>query len=240
MSDEFFIFLVFVGTVIFVYIKDKNKNKITTSYFLRLARSGSYEELKVAIDSGINLKDKIVGSHIIKHNNRKLINVSLETASAYNQDPEVIKLLLSNKFDLDDKKELNTMLFVSLQNKNPEIAQLFIDLGADVNNKVSETHILHDKSGGTEPIFFSAVENKNSKIIKIIVEAGANINMRNDMNQNILMKAAMYSDNSKIFEELIRAGVDIKATDNYNRTALDYAIGYNEDAIEILQSYGVK
>lgn len=238
MSDGVLVILVFIGIIIYSYIKDKNK--ITTGYFLRLARSGSYEELKVAIDSGINLKDKIVGSHIIKHNNRKLINVALETASAYNQDPEVIKLLLSNKFDLEDKKELNTMLFVSLQNKNPEIAQLFIDLGADVNNKVSETHILHDKSGGTEPIFFSAVENKNSKIIKIIVEAGANINMRNDMNQNILMKAAMYSDKPEIFEELIRAGVDIKATDNYNRTALDYAIGYNEDAIEILQSYGVK
>jgi len=100
------------------------------------------------------------------------------------------------------------MLFVSLQNKNPEISQLFIDLGADVNNKVSKNHILHDKFGGTEPIFFSAAENKNSEIIKIIVEAGANINMRNDMNQNILMKAAMYNDNPKIFKELIKAGVE--------------------------------
>ncbi|MGK7944874.1 MAG: ankyrin repeat domain-containing protein [Microcystaceae cyanobacterium] len=99
----------------------------------------------------------------------------------------------------------------------PEIIEVLIDQGADVNYK-------YGRSNYQTPLHL-ALSSNQSEIIELLIQNGANINAQ-DKNGQTPLHLASQSNNLDKIEVLIQSGADINAQDREGKTPLDYAIEY--------------
>ena len=167
--------------------------------FIELCRSGTPEQIEAKIKGGasVNAKDKDY-------------NTPLGIAARYNNDPEVLRLLI--QAGAEDNIYLLTRE-AARYNGNPEVLRALIQAGADIN----------DKSYADSTPLHSAAQNSNPEVLRLLIQAGADISAKDDYGNTPLMKAAGNNNDPEVLRLLIEAGADISAKNKNGRTALNLA-----------------
>jgi serine/threonine-protein phosphatase 6 regulatory ankyrin repeat subunit B len=154
-------------------------------------------------------------------------------AAAYNNNPEVIALLLENGADVNaEKNKGTTALMHAASDNNPEIAALLLKSGANVNTEDDQ---------GMTALMFAAAFNNNPEAVALLLENGANVNAGNNRGTTALMRAAARDgDNLEIIALLLINGADVNAVDNERKTALMRAAARdnNPEAVALLLNSG--
>ncbi len=112
----------------------------------------------------------------------------------------------------DDRLGGFTPLQHAVASHHPEIAELLIAKGADVN--------VRDKRTG--PILFSALMNRDKDLAMLLIAKGADVNAKDSRGATPL-HWAMWVGEKEIAELLIAKGADVNATDGSNTTPLTWA-----------------
>jgi len=157
--------------------------------------------------------NKLLISHAININDNQ--NNLLIRAIKHGYVNAVI-LLVNNGANVNSRcSSLNIPALVwSIHKCHEDIAELLINLGADVNIK--------DDDGYTPLI--CASKNGLEKIVKLLLSMGADVNIQSYSSYNSLLFASI-KNHVNIAELLINAGININAQCGYyNRTALIEAI----------------
>lgn len=111
---------------------------------------------------------------------------------------EKVKAAISDGTDVNGRdKNGMTPLMNAVQNKNPAVAKLLIDAGADVN--------ACDNDNGTSLMYVTAF-NANLKTADFLIKAGAKVNVRNKFDETPLIIAIKNRASPKLIELLIKAG----------------------------------
>ena len=182
--------------------------------FFRLCAKGTAEEVSKALYSGANINAQDAQGM-----------TALMYAARDNADPTVMRVLLiaaaefqekgllqgwrgrlrSKTIDVNDRnQEGMTALMFAVENNSPEVVQVLLDAGADVNAK--------DQQKRT--VLIRAVKKKSSpEMVKMLLSAGADVNAQDEKKRTVLMYAARYSD-LKVLKILVDAGADVRAAEN--------------------------
>lgn len=115
-------------------------------------------------------------------------------------------------------------------NCNPEVIELLIDEGANVNAR--------DDFGGTA--LREASVGNNAEVVNLLLAAGADINSRDDRGMSSLMYAAGFNQDLNVTKVLLENGASINARSEDGMSALIYAAGYNQnpDVTKVLLEKG--
>jgi ankyrin repeat protein len=134
--------------------------------------------------------------------------------------PEVLSVLLSCKPDLIKlKQDDKTLLHIAAESANPEIVQILIDRGAEVNLPFASTqHPLHRAAASISS--HSLDPQKAWEVVRILLKNGADPNLTDNHGENPLWQLARVSlvDRQIAVKEiallLIKHGVDIHHVDH--------------------------
>lgn len=124
----------------------------------------------------------------------------LHLAAAYNPDPEVAAVLLSEGADLHalgDNRQ--TPLHQAALNRNPAVAQLLLEAGADVHAR---------RSSGRTPLHEAARSNPNPDVIRVLLDAGADPESP-FASLPPLHEAARSNPGPEVITALIEGGADV-------------------------------
>ncbi|UNF62747.1 ankyrin repeat domain-containing protein [Spiroplasma poulsonii] len=99
---------------------------------------------------------------------------------------------------------------------NPEIVQLLLDKGADVN--------LQNKNGDIPLI--TAIKNNDLKMVQLLLDNGADINLQNK-NVDIPLITAIKNNDLKMVQLLLDKGADVNLQNKNGLIPLDYAMDRN-------------
>jgi len=183
--------------------------KIDDEAFIELCKTGTPQEVEVAIKAGADVnakgkdKDGVTGV------------TALMNAAQYNSNPEVISSLIKAGADVNAKNQTGgtALIRAALGNKNPEVTASLVKAGADVNAK--------NNYGWTA--FINAAEENNTEVITVLINAGADVNAKNNDGFTSLMNAARYNSNPEVITVLLKAGADVKLKDKNEKMAINYA-----------------
>ena len=104
----------------------------------------------------------------------------------------------------------NTPLLLAVKRKSPEITEVLIDKGVELNHHNSNNiHALH-----------MAASAGSVDVVRLLIERGANVECRNGVNQTPLMVAAEFNHSDIINCLLDEGGADIEARDDDGMTSL--------------------
>ncbi len=186
----------------------------------QLMQSGTPAAIQAAIKAGTNIEtpDKDGATPLM-------------IAAGFNQDPEVISVLLKAGAKLDDHARGNlTALMYAAMNRNPAIISGLLKAGA----KLDETEF-----DGQTPLMIAAGWNRNPQVISALLKSGANIEDRDFRGMTPLMWAA-FNPNPAIMDTLLKAGANIADRDKKGMTALMWAAqdNRNPQAVSLLLNSG--
>ena len=163
----------------------------------------------------------------------KFGHTPLHAAAKYNENPEVLTLLIKAGADVNakDKNAQTPLHNAARSNENPEVLTILIKAGADVNAK--------DEDGRT-PLHHAAQSNKNPEVLTVLIKAGADLNAKDVNNWTPLHNAARYYGNPEVRTTLIKAGADVNTKDEDGRTPLHSAanVNMNSEVVRILIKAG--
>lgn len=181
---------------------------------VEILRSGNRNEVKKLLDEGLKINENIdmfentplyfaaenENIEVIKlileeRKNIKIDNLisAFMQAVKSNENPEVIKFMISNGLDVNhkDKNSGDTPILNSVWNDNTQIVKVLLDNGADVNSRNNK---------GETALIKAAIWSGNLNTIKVLLENGADINAR-DIYGN---SALLYSVQGKIGINAVR------------------------------------
>ncbi|MDQ5940523.1 MAG: hypothetical protein QG632_249, partial [Candidatus Dependentiae bacterium] len=146
--------------------------------------------------------------------------------AAITGDVSTITDLIAGGFDvnttLDDKN--NTPLIVAAIRRHTEIAELLLQLGANVNAA---------NSSGDTPLTLAAFMG-HTEIAELLLQLGANVNAANDRGKTPLTFAASRG-HTEIAERLLHHGADVNAANSRGDTPLIMAaINGQKDIVQLL------
>jgi FOG: Ankyrin repeat len=148
------------------------------------------------------------------------------------QSPTVIAKYIKSGANVNAKQGGLTVLEAAIQyNKDPEVAKLLIQHGADFKIK--------DKSNAN--LLTKYATNMNSPLfVRYLVTAGLNPNEKDNIGRTPIISAAPTNQNVTVFLELISSGADVNARTNDGWSALDYAVrgNKNPEVLKVLLKYG--
>ncbi len=173
--------------------------------FLELAKSGTPQRVKAAIDKGADVNTGDSDNW-----------TPLMAAAGYNPNPEVITTLLKAGADVNawDALSMTALNWAAMHNQNPEVITALVKAGADLEAR--------DIAGDT-PLMFASWYNPNPEVVHTLLRAGADPKVQDHTDETALMLAARYGKNSEDLTMLLEAGADAKAKDKLGMTAFDYA-----------------
>ncbi|MGA2612258.1 MAG: caspase family protein [Spirochaetia bacterium] len=154
------------ASVSFIYRKAppvQGGSAVQTDFF-KLARNGSPQEVRAAIDQGadVNAQDKDGMTPLIY-------------AAQYNLNPEVITMLLAAGALVDARnpegwtytESWTPLMWAAMKNQNAEVISTLLKAGADCNAQ-------SQRRGRITPLMLAARYNPNPEVIVILLKAGAN------------------------------------------------------------------
>lgn len=138
----------------------------------------------------------------------------LMLAAQSSQDAHVIQALIAalKPSAAADHIEAAFLLAASF-NPNPDILQVLIDAGANVNTQLKD---------GATALFLATAANQPA-VINTLIQAGARVNQRNESGYSALMYAAGLSEYPEVIRLLLAAKANGEFEDQYGRTAFDLA-----------------
>ena len=151
-----------------------------------------------------------------------------------NNDLDELKRLLSIDSSIIDKKYKGdtSIMKASRQCSDPNIIQLLIEKGANINDKeirdtIDQTPLIVAAQGGCK------------EIVEILLQAGANIEHRNDQGETALISAAQ-EGHKEIVQILLEVGANVNQENADGETALELAIKlrHKKDLVDLLLKYG--
>ncbi|ORX66083.1 ankyrin, partial [Anaeromyces robustus] len=161
--------------------------------------------------------------------NLQMINEEIINYLKQHYDFDLLKLLVKNNFDINQKDKRGCLLLndiISHGDMN-ELAKGLIDCGADVNIK--------DRYGKDTPLMYS-IKSKNKEMVQYLLEHGADLQMDNDI---IVEYIKFYHTDSNILKLLIDHGFNINQTDSLNEYLLNhFIIHHNNEIVKDLINYG--
>lgn len=190
--------------------------------------------------------------------------ILINKIAEYNWDPDYLSTMAYYGANLDyiycDAFQGYTLLHLACTNKNIEIINLLINLGADIN--------ITDVMENETPLF-SSIRFNNPIVAKILIKAGADVNIKTidgdtaircAIQQNMIdvvdlliqhgaeyetgfsrpLSCATLHGHIEIVKLLIKAGADINATDHDGWAPIHYASTMGQlDMLKYLLSIGV-
>ena len=235
---------------------------VRTSGLIDAARNGRAEVVQWLIEHGgcyVNARDsealfeaiemghfdvvKVLVEHGVNTNARKPYYYGYDRPTplmvAAARGKEILRLLLENGADIDDKDDLGqTAIFFT---HRLAIVEILVDKGANVNvqdDKGRTPLMIHAEKGNLAIVSYlvahgADVHRKDTAgqtalrltgcltIVEILVDGGANVNVQDDKGRTPLMIHAGKS-NKDIVSYLIAHGADIHRKDSQSQTALHY------------------
>ena len=148
-----------------------------------------------------------------------------------NNDAAALEELLLNDANPDAEHEGVSALMLAIQNQNPEIVEMLIKVGADVNNSI--TAIASPLGEMTTPLMKAAVH-ENIEILQLLIDAHAHINLQ-DRDGRTALIYAVGNNNVATAQALINRHANVDIPDRNGNAALMYAIvNKNIDLIQAL------
>ncbi|MBM7558121.1 ankyrin repeat domain-containing protein [Halanaerobacter jeridensis] len=133
------------------------------------------------------------------------------------REKKIAKMLIKNGL------KSKTALFKSIDKERPEVVEILIEEGADVNVRTDD--------GRTA--LMKAIGENNSEIVKVLIKGGANVNAKDNNGQTALMKA-VNKRNKYVVKMLIENGANVNAKDNKGQTALDILENLNFEKNKVI------
>ncbi len=128
-----------------------------------VAMFGTPQDVQAALEKGADVSER--GFHGM---------TPLIAAAAFNQNPEVILLLLKAGADIearDSEYGSTALVWAAFSNQNQEATSTLLKAGADVNART--------KDGGT-PLTAAANGNQNPEVIMVLLNAGADAKVKDN------------------------------------------------------------
>ncbi len=159
---------------------------------------------------------------------------------------EIIRILHSCGFDLNEKNEKgNALLHILAEKNEPALIEILLRAGADVNrtNRYGRLALLYASMNGHKEVvnillragsdvnkadlfgvtaLHMASKNGHKEIVEMLLRAGADVNKTNNLLSTPLCFASK-NGHEKIVEILLRAGADVNKADNLGCTPLYWA-----------------
>lgn len=126
--------------------------------FFSLVRDGTPEEVKAAIEAGVNVHQRLSDSSM----------TPLMFAAKYSRYPAVLRLLLhaGAKLETRDETDAATALMIAAGwNPDPAIAAELLHAGAKLEER--------DSYNSKTPLMFAAMYNTNPEVVLMLLDAGA-------------------------------------------------------------------
>lgn len=146
--------------------------------------------VKAIIDAGVVLQE-------IYETGLSAVDVAASTAAEYNQNVEVLKLLLREGADINATSEgYNLLMAASRQNQNPEIIKFLISQGIDVNATDAEQNTA---------LIYAVMHNRNPEITKILLDMGADV-LAKDLDNHVALDYANNNPplrSSQVYDQLL-------------------------------------
>lgn len=173
-------------------------------------RNARKSVVKILLDAGADIHAKSMEDSILHTAARK-------------GEPWLIKTLLSaganpNALDFDNFTPLYSAVFT---NPNPEIAQLLISAGSDVNHRAKSEE--RGQQAAYRPLHAAAKGTRNPEIIRTLVQAGAVVDELNRDGYTPLHVAADSNRTPEVIQAFAEAGADINARNKDGHTPLHLA-----------------
>jgi ankyrin repeat protein len=192
-----------------------------TSFF-ELAKIGTPQQIQAAINKGAKVNAREEGTLDVHELGGPW--TPLMYAAGYNQNPEVITILLKAGADLKarDVANRNALICAAMSNPNAEVITALLKAGASIEAQ--------DIVGMT-PLMYAAEHNQNPEVVSTLLKAGANIKARAKgmLGRTVLACAAISNPNAEVIATLLEAGADIETRDELGGTALLSAAANNQN-----------
>ena len=201
---------------VFELILDKCKYININLSFIKAAKYGFLEALKILLNRGANIHYSEYDSENNKINDAALIG------AVKNGHLHVVEFLISHGSDVNSNN--NLALITAINECRLHIVKFLLDIGSDIN--------YNDDEALCVSLLCNEYLVEGREIIELLVERGANINAREGLPLNI----AVENCDMDIIRFLLSEGSDVLKLNNYSmktKKRKDYP-----ELVELLLSYG--
>ena len=149
--------------------------------------------------------------------------------AAYQDDPEMVRLLVGAGADPDVANELGvTPLVLACANGNPIIVRLLLDAGAEADVAV----------GTGETALMGCARTGNQDAVAALVAANADVNAREPVEQQTALMWAVAHSHTEVARLLLESGADVNARSRVRRQVISRRLQSELKYGELGRSYG--
>ena len=148
-------------------------------------------------------------------------NTALHVAAYHKENVERIQQMvfdgLGHYVHIRNTKGLTPLHVAAWRHPNPQVLEIFLDAGADVNAR--------DDRNRT-PLFWSSHSTNPQKIVPVLLDAGADVRARTKKDGITALHAAVINSPfpKGFIETLVREGAEVDAKNNDGRTPLHFIV----------------
>lgn len=153
---------------------------------------------------------------------KEKFSLFLDSLLEAKSDLKIIRELLESGLDPNYvyPKHGNTAMRAIAQDGSPEVLRLFVDAGANINERINyKSPVDGREEFGYTPIFYAFDED----ILKEMLLLGADVNAQANDGETALMRFSRYGCPVPMIKALLQAGADVSLLNDQGHTALDYA-----------------
>jgi uncharacterized protein len=207
--------------------------------FLKCAREGNTQAIKLFLDAGMN------------PNSKDSTNKTALILATLSSNTSTISLLIQRGADVNARTNVGvSSLLYAVRRVDIDTIRILLANNAEVNiqDETGETPLITSILVGRS-VSVRAVPTKEDhmkeelnkiEVLQLLLNKGADVNTKNNKGETALMKASMFYY-PEIVKILLNKGAAINAKDNKGETALSYAIKRKiPEIVDLLKEAGAK